>query len=123
MTLHNAANAVLANEGPTSLTLAPQIGGGTQDMPLALGNATNNVVQVNGTGQITITSAIENATGVAARLTKTGTGTLLLSHANTYSGGTTIRQGSVVVTNATGSATGVGKVQVNFGILRGVGKI
>ena len=123
VTLNNVANTVLANEGPNSLTLAPQIGGGTQDMTLALGNATNNVVQVNGTGRITITSAIKNAAGVAARLTKTGTGTLTLSHANTYNGGTTIRQGAVVVSNATGSATGVGKVQVNLGILRGVGKI
>ena len=123
VTLNNVANTVLANEGPNSLTLAPQIGGGTQDMTLALGNATNNVIQVNGTGRITITSAIENAAGVAARLTKTGTGTLTLSHANTYNGGTTIRQGAVVVSNATGSATGVGKVQVNLGILRGVGKI
>ena len=123
VTLNNVANTVLANEGPNSLTLAPQIGGGTQDMTLALGNATNNVIQVNGTDGITITSAIENAAGVAARLTKTGTGTLTLSHANTYSGGTTIRQGALVVTNTTGSATGVGKVQVNLGILRGVGKI
>src|SRR5205085_11394630 len=90
---------------------------------LALGNATNNVGQVNGASHITITSAIENAAGVAARLTKTGTGTLTLSHANTYNGGTTIRQGAVVVSNATGSATGVGKVQVNLGLLQGVGKI
>ena len=44
VTLNNIANTVLANEGPNSLTLAPQIGGGTQDMTLALGNATNNVV-------------------------------------------------------------------------------
>src|SRR5437763_3656383 len=123
VTLNNVANTVLANEGPNSLILARRIGGGTQDMTLALGNATNNVVQVNGTGQITITSAVQNAAGVAARLTKTGTGTLTLSHANTYTGGTTIRQGVLVVTNATGSATGVGKVQVNLGILRGVGKI
>src|SRR5439155_26390 len=57
-----------------------------------------------------------------ARLTKTGAGTLTLSLANTYNGGTTIRQGAVVVSNATGSGTGVGKVQV-LGILRGVGKI
>ena len=56
-------------------------------------------------------------------MTKTGAGTLTLSHANTYNGGTTIRQGAVVVSNATGSGTGVGKVQVNLGILRGVGKI
>jgi autotransporter-associated beta strand protein len=123
VTLNNVANTVLANEGSNSLTIAPQIGGGTQDMILALGNPTNNVVQVNRTGGITVTTAIENAGGVAARLTKTGTGTLTLSHANTYSGGTTIRQGALVVTNATGSATGLGKVQVNLGILRGVGKI
>src|SRR5205823_12406753 len=64
-----------------------------------------------------------NTAGVAARLTKTGTGTITLSHANTCAGGTTMRQGVLVVTNGTGSATGVGKVQVNLGILRGVGKI
>jgi hypothetical protein len=46
VTLNGIANTVLANEGQNSLTLAPQIGGGTQDMTLALGNATNNVVQV-----------------------------------------------------------------------------
>jgi len=49
--------------------------------------------------------------------------TQTLSHANTYNGGTTIRQGAVVVSNAIGSATGVGKVQVNLGRVRGVGKI
>ena len=123
VTLNNVANTVLGNEGPNSLTLAPRIGGGTQDMTLALGNPTNNVVQVNRTGGITINTAIKNAAGVAARLTKTGTGTLTLSHANTYSGGTTIRQGAIVVTNTTGSATGVGNVQVSLGTLRGVGKI
>ena len=123
VTLNNVANTVLGNEGPNSLTLAPRIGGGTQDMTLALGNPTNNVVQVNRTGGITLNTAIKNAAGVAARLTKTGTGTLTLSHANTYSGGTTIRQGAIVVTNTTGSATGVGNVQVSLGTLRGVGKI
>src|SRR5437868_3033132 len=40
-TLNVVANTVLANEGANSLTLAPQIGGGTQDMTLTLGNATN----------------------------------------------------------------------------------
>src|SRR5205807_7499859 len=65
VTLNGVANTVLANEGANSLTLAPQIGGGTQDMTLALGNATN-VVQVNGTGRITIATAIQNAPGVAA---------------------------------------------------------
>src|SRR5436189_2433780 len=60
VTLNGVANTVLANEGANSLTLAPQIGGGTQDMTLTLGNATNNVVQVNGTGRITIAAAIQS---------------------------------------------------------------
>jgi autotransporter-associated beta strand protein len=123
VTLKGVANTVLANEGSKSLTLAPRISGGTQDMTLALANPSNNVVQVNGSGGITISAAIENASGVTASLTKTGKGMLTLSHANTYTGGTTVQQGTLVVKNATGSATGVGAVQVNLGTLKGTGKI
>src|SRR5438105_652447 len=85
VTLNGIANTILANEGSNSLTLAPQIGGGTQDMTLALGNATNNVIQVNGSGGITISAAIQSGAGP---LTKTGPGKLTLSHANTYTGAT-----------------------------------
>ena len=123
VTLNGVANTVLANEGSKSLTLAPRISGGTQDMTLAFANASNNVVQVNGSGGIAISAAIENGSGVAASLTKTGRGMLTLSHANTYTGGTTVQQGTLLVRNATGSATGVGAVQVNLGTLKGVGKI
>ena len=90
VTLNGVANTILANEGSNSLTLAPRIGGGTQDMTLALGNATNNVIQVNGSGGITISAALQSGAGVAGALTKTGPGTLTLSHANTYTGATTI---------------------------------
>ena len=123
VTLNGVANTVLANEGSHSLTLAPQIGGGTQDMTLALGNATNDVVQVNGSGGIIISAAIQDGAGVAGSLTKTGPGTLTLSHANTYTGGTTIKKGALVVKNTSGSATGPGAVQVDLGTLRGVGEI
>jgi autotransporter-associated beta strand protein len=123
VTLNNVANTVLANEGSHSLTLAPQIGGGTQGMTLALGNATNNIVQVNGTGGITISAAIQNGAGVTGLLTKTGPGTLTLSHANTYTGATTIRKGALLAKNTTGSATGPGAVHVNTGTLEGVGTI
>src|SRR5438477_760398 len=123
VSLNGIANTILANEGSHSLTFAPRIGGGTQDMTLALGNATNNVIQVNGSGGITISAAIQDRTGVAGSLTKTGSGTLTLSHANTYTGGTTIKKGALVVKNTTGSATGPGAVQVNLGTLQGVGKI
>jgi hypothetical protein len=46
-----------------------------------------------------------------------------LSNANTYSGGTTVSKGALLVTNGTGSATGTGAVQVNAGTLGGTGHI
>jgi autotransporter-associated beta strand protein len=56
-------------------------------------------------------------------LTKVGRGTLILTNANTYAGGTTIENGTLVVNNHSGSATGTGAVQVNAGVLGGRGTI
>jgi autotransporter-associated beta strand protein len=59
----------------------------------------------------------------AGSLTKVGAGTLTLSNANTYDGGTTIRRGKLLVNNTSGSGTGTGGVQVNSGRLGGSGTI
>jgi autotransporter-associated beta strand protein len=56
-------------------------------------------------------------------LTKVGRGTLILTNANTYAGGTTIDDGTLVVNNLSGSGTGTGPVQVNAGTLGGRGVI
>ncbi|PYK12182.1 MAG: hypothetical protein DME65_04800, partial [Verrucomicrobia bacterium] len=60
-------------------------------------------------------------TGTGGSLTKVGRGTLVLSHRNTYNGGTTIQHGTLMVNNKQGSGTGSGPVQVNGGTLAGKG--
>ncbi len=56
-------------------------------------------------------------------LSKTGIGTLSLTGANLYTNGTTVTQGSLIVSNKTGSGTGTGPVNVNAGTLGGSGII
>jgi autotransporter-associated beta strand protein len=57
-------------------------------------------------------------------LVKIGTGTLTLTNGgNNYTGGTTIRRGTLLVRNQSGSATGSGPVLVTSGSLGGTGLI
>ena len=55
--------------------------------------------------------------------TKIGNGILTLTGANSYTGGTTLSAGGLVVGNTIGSATGAGPVQTNGGTLGGSGII
>ncbi|MGH8093276.1 MAG: autotransporter-associated beta strand repeat-containing protein [Chthoniobacterales bacterium] len=59
----------------------------------------------------------------AGSLAKIGTGMLTLSGPNTYTGGTTVSAGTLVVANRSGSGTGTGAVSVNAGTLGGSGVI
>jgi autotransporter-associated beta strand protein len=56
-------------------------------------------------------------------LTKTGTGTQTLTGANTYSGLTTVANGTLLVNNTSGSGTGTGNVGITAGTLGGSGSI
>ena len=61
--------------------------------------------------------------GAGGSLSKTGSGILALSRANSYTGGTTVSAGVLRVANKNGSATGSGLVSVNGGTLGGNGTI
>ena len=62
--------------------------------------------------------------GANISVTKTGTGTQEFSGANVYTQGTTVSQGTLLVTNTSGSATGTGAVTVSSGAtLAGTGII
>jgi autotransporter-associated beta strand protein len=84
-----------------------------------------NNLTVGSNNMDTIFSGIVQDGGIGAggSLTKIGSGTLDLTGANTYTGGTTVNSGTLLVNNSTGSGTGSGAVQVAGGTLGGNGKI
>jgi autotransporter-associated beta strand protein len=73
----------------------------------------------------TFSGVIQDFAGysTACVLAKVGTGKLVLAHANTYTGGTIVKRGTLVVNNFGGSGTGTGPVQVERGKLGGKGTI
>ena len=56
-------------------------------------------------------------------VTKLGKGSLTLTNANTYGGGTTVSQGTLLVGNTSASGTGSGPLAVEAGTLAGTGPI
>jgi autotransporter-associated beta strand protein len=66
-------------------------------------------------GHLTLAQEVSGA----GALVKSGPGILELPQANTYQGGTTVNEGTLLVSNATGSGTGSGPVTVNAGATLG----
>jgi len=74
-----------------------------------------------GTGTLTLSGDGNEFTGVISgggKLVKTNTGTQVLSGANTYSGGTEVRQGTLIVANTSGSGIGSGNLLLEGGTLQ-----
>jgi len=74
------------------------------------------VGQNDGSG--TFSGILRNNGGVLA-FTKTGTGTQILSGTNTYTGGTTVAAGTLLINNPSGSGVGTGNVSVLSGATLG----
>ncbi|MEO7297309.1 MAG: GH25 family lysozyme [Verrucomicrobiota bacterium] len=85
-----------------------------------LGGANRSFNVSNGTNDVDLSIDVPLSNGA---LTKAGAGTMRLTIANTYSIGTTLSAGRLLVNNTTGSGTGTGSVAVNGGTLGGTGTI
>ncbi|MBW8782917.1 MAG: autotransporter-associated beta strand repeat-containing protein [Verrucomicrobia bacterium] len=106
-----AANTLSTNGILKSGTNAATISGGTIQSATSGGEL---VVRSDAAGDTLTISSVIGDNGTSS-LTKSGAGTLTLSGANTYAGGTTINAGTVTVGNA--SAFGTSTVTLNGGTL------
>lgn len=108
------SNSLLNNAGAITVNSLSGIAGTTVD----LGSSALTV------GDSTPTTTYAGTIIGTGSINKTGSGTLELTGASTYSGGTTVNNGILAVNNTSGSGTGTGLVIVSNGArLRGIGTI
>jgi alpha-L-rhamnosidase len=75
-------------------------------------------IDVNGQS-VTFATALTGSGGSLTNLDSAGGGRLILTQPSTYTGGTTVNGGTLLVNNASGSGTGSGNVTVNSGATLG----
>ena len=88
--VNGISNVILRNNSSNLMTISD---GSSRTLGIALGNATNNIINIDGTGGITVSCIISGSNP----LTKAGSGSgvLTLSTGNTYTGKTFLTTGTV----------------------------
>ncbi len=116
--------------GPLGKSGTITFGGGTlqysaanqYDYSARFSSAAGQLISIDTAGQTVTFASLLTSNG--GTLSKSGNGTLTLTGANTYSGGTFINGGTLAVNSASGSGTGSGNVTVQSGgTLTGFGKV
>ncbi len=123
--LNNSVNCYVIGHNNLTVDIG-ELGGGITAFIGGDGSSSNPTWRIGAKNTTnTYAGVIADAGGAyTASLIKTGTGMLVLSGANTYSGGTTVSGGILMANNTAGSATGSGAVAVNSsGTLAGNGII
>jgi autotransporter-associated beta strand protein len=103
------------------VTVASLEGEGSVILVGSVYGATNLTIGSNNLS--TTFSGVISEGSLPGSVTKIGTGKLTLAGANTYTGGTVIERGTLLVNTTSGSATGTGPVRVTAGTLSGRGTI
>lgn len=113
VTLNSISNTILWNQSGTTHTIT----NGSSALGIALGNPTENIISITGTGGITIANAISGSNP----LTKAGSGAgiLQLTGTNTYTGLTTVSAGTLQL-NKSGGGTipSANSITINGGTLK-----
>ncbi len=119
-----AAQATVVNKAGGTVRISKQTAAGTAIGSLdGAGDVMLGAKALTTGGLNTSTEVSGVISGAGGSIVKVGTGTLTLSGANTYTGGTQVNAGTLRVNNTTGSATGTGDVQVASGATLGGGGI
>jgi len=108
----NATVAVTAAGSGSSISVA------SLRLTTSNGNHTFNVADGANAADLTVSSPISGHFG-GEKITKSGTGALVLSGSNTYTGGTTVSAGTLLLMNTTGSGAGTGATTVATGATLG----
>ncbi len=112
--VNSIPNVVLRNASSQNITLQNTQGTGTQTMAVVLGNATNNVVAIDGAGNIVISCAVSGS-GSKLSVLGAGAGDLVLSGSNSFSGGIDVSGSGKLRVNGVASLPTTADVAVRQG--------
>ena len=109
-----SVTAVLENNGTGTVKF-------TSPFTAAGSNTVQRVLRLGGTnaGDNEIVSFMDVSSSITSKVEKVGTGTWILTGSSTYSGGTSVQAGTLLVANPGDSATGSGHVTVARGAVFG----